>query len=208
MQKQKILLFLRQTHLFIKAYPRTIIIGECADYSVCEETAFIIDLCNLQSLYLNIVEILNCFRKNAMNKKTVFAINKENTYSWEKTSEDCINLFNSREDKNILSLTLNYKQTNELLYGISEAIIPCLCLENYEEEFVHFILNADIVDLVKATNYDLFNKILEDTPFKTDSSKLFGLFKFYLDIIFILLKLKKFCNNLLLPNNLEPLLKI
>ena len=119
---------------------------------------------------------------------------------------DDFSLTSKEGDKITFSLKFNFHQFNELIYCISQSVIPSLSLKNKESEFLSFLIENEIENFVELTNLVKFNVFVNQTSYKNASCKMFCLFNYYIDVIFIVYKLKKFCNKTLLPNNLLPLL--
>lgn len=199
-------LFLRNCALFVLTYPRTLVIGKDCD----EENSIYLDLSNLKQFYLTILAILDRFRQTRATDKNEtlkeICSHRDFTYYY-KFDKETVSFIVKKGDLEILAISLDYPQFNELLYTISESIIPMLCLTNLEAEFFEYILEVDVVDLVKLIQFDKFCEQIHGSKYDVYSSQLFRLYKFYLDVLFITLKLKKFANPNLLPNNLQSLLQ-
>jgi len=135
------------------------------------------------------------------------ADNGHRSYFWSMTCTDSLSLLIKENENIILEINLDYFQFNELLYSIYQTLILAIGLQNLECEFVHFLLNENR-DFVALTKIENFKQILVNTNFEKDTFKFFVFYNHYLDILFILYKVKKFCNFALLPNNLESILHI
>lgn len=201
--------FLRKSELFVCTYPRKVLFGKCTTDGINEADAFIFDISQIIKLYEAIINVLNALRATQFIEKNEKICNQNcNTYSW-KVSVDKVTFVNtSQKNETILSVDFDYYQLNELIYTLSESIISSLHLTDFENEFFDYFFSLDSDNLVELSRQNKFEMILKGTKFDKQSFKLFKLFKFYLDIIYIVSKLKLVCNKTFLPNNLEPLLKI
>ena len=60
-------------------------------------------------------------------------------------------------------INLDYVQFNELNYTISESIIPTLCLKNFEAEFLDFLVDMELTELIKITHFETFSNQFKQT---------------------------------------------
>jgi len=204
-----LVLFLRNSLTYLSSFPRTIRFGICENYQIKEDNAFDFDLCLIQALYAAIISIFKALKSDiAESDAEKFAEKGLKSYFWKKNSAQSILLIHKNQENVVLEIELNYFQFNELVHSLHQVIIPAICLKNSEAEFTHFILESEICDFVNLKNYRTFIELVRDTTFLENSFHYYTFFTYYLDIIFILYKLRKFTNFQLLPNNLESLLTI
>lgn len=201
------LLFLRKSNLFVSAHPRTIIFGCCENSNVIEKNAFVFDLSLLTNLYESFVKILYALRKDIEQNETVIGSFESNDYVFKTTTNNVVTLINQKSKEPVLTIQLDYFQFNELVYSIYIGILPTLCLQNFEAEFFQFIIESPTKDLITIKSFNNFKAFIKNTEYEKDCSRLFSLYNYYLDIILILTKLRQFCNDAYLPNNVETLLK-
>jgi len=202
------ILFLRKSELFFSVYPRTIVFGKCCNRKVDETKAFTFDLTLLLKLYEALIHILNTLKDpNLVTKEEEICSYNSHNYRWLILNESVI-LVNECSQIEILKIELDYYQLNEVIFALSEVILPSLQLNDYELEFFDHLLNSEVTNLIELTQKERFLDIVKHTKFEAQFFKLFKLFKFYLDIIFIVSKLKMICNQKFLPTYLEPLLTI
>jgi len=205
-----LLLFLRHSEIFLSAYPRTIIFGKSYDKCPDETNAFIFDLTLLTNLYKAIVHILSALRSSEVDKSETICESDLNVCYWKVCGEDSVSFFKKLKtnDKIVLNLRMNYVQLNEFIFALSKITIPTLCLKDDECDFFDFLLDSKVENLVDLTRKSKFEVLLKTTKFEPQVSRLFLLFLFYLDIVFIVSKFNLFSNDRLLPSNLENLLNI
>jgi len=203
-------LLLRNSSTYFSASTRTIKFGNCDNGEIKHHSAFVFDFSMLLSLYTSILQILSFFKTESAteNKMEKIAINQTKSYFWTSKSLDSVLLINKEGETVLLEIEFNYFQFNEFVHTLYQIIIPAFCLQNAEAEFTHFILEAEICDFVKLSNFQYFKEFVSETSFSSESFKFFTFVNYYLDIFFILHKLKSFCNTSFLPNNLETLLSI
>jgi len=202
------ILFLRYSNVFLCVYPRLFNIGTCENGIINENNCFTFDLCHLSKLYSTLVEILTLMKESALNEEKVqkFCEFENRCYFWRMKDSNSVIWSNQNGDNEILRLTFSYLQLNEVIFSIYESIVPMLCLKNFDAQFIDSLVDMDPVELHRLTKASNFYDFLRESKFENESYRLFHLFKFYLDVIFIFAKLKKFCNHELLPNNIKPLL--
>jgi len=198
-------LFLRNILLFVSAYPRYIEFGSTEH----QEIIFTFDLGNIKAFYKSFLKIVQLLRGNSSeeNGDKITDVG-ENSYFWKISKPDQVCFLIKRNDKMIGKIDLNYLQFNELLYTVYQSLILSISVQNSDAQFVHFILDMEIKNILSYTSLEKFNNLLAETSFATDSYKYFIFYNYYLEIFFILMKFKKFCNLQLLPNNLEPILSL
>lgn len=203
-------LYLRSAFLFISAFPRTIKFGKCKQNSgVQNNDVFVFDISEYGLLYKSLIDVLNVIRQPIEISQYIKVISKPNSqnYVWKI---DCnipnlVTLHNKKDDESVFEIAFTYVQLNELIFSVYKAIIPTFCVENAQAEFVHLVVHSE-KDLILLTELHLFKEFLKGTPFENKAYKLHIFLTYYLEIILIVTKLKKFTNADLLPNNLKPYL--
>lgn len=201
------MLFLRTTSLSFKSIARTIIFGEFIDDDICKAKRFVIEISKLSKVYDALVKILKHFKDDTNEDELQSLCSyKEKKYFWKK-SKDIIS-FSCKNSDSDYEIHLDYPQFNEFLNALYFSIVPTLKLKNIEAEFLYYIAESEISDLVKLTNFEVFVTTFKGSKYQTHSSKLFVIYKFYNDIVFIMVKLKLFTNPKHLPSDLTPFLNM
>jgi len=193
--------FLRKSPLCVTALHFQIVVED-----INQNQKFIFHISNLMFFYLSLLKILSIFREAETNK-IGDKLGDCDTYFWEMSSCEEVVLYIKNDGKVEYRSKFDYFQFNELLYAISLSIVPSLSLDNSEAEFFVFLLESEIEDFVNLKSIINFRNFLSKSPFQNNTLRLYCVFNFYLDIIFINWRLKKFINHELLPNSLKPLLK-
>lgn len=202
-------LFLRLTNIFVSACPGNVAIGLLKNQSLDKNMTMVFDLLLLRDLYSAIVKILKLFQlenEKFIEKSENIGSFHDQIYSWKMSSANEVTLLLKKEEKIELTMQLNYPQFNELIYALYKSTILSLCLSNFESEFCLYVIENEISDLVQWNDYNKFKSFVETTSYKNESFKLFTVFTFYQDIIFMMYKLNKLCNKNILPNRIIPLL--
>jgi len=202
------LLLLKKSLIFFCIYPRTIVIGECRDKKINEETAFVFDISIYQNLFKCLMIVLDLFRKESNEFKEssgTIATFKDFSYIWTHKSPTLVVFENKRNNISILALELDYFQINEFIFYFYQNIPSTLCLNHVDQEFIHYAIYSNC-EFLSATEIEKFENLIQDTKFCKDKFRFFTILKIYIDIIFIISTLKKFCNEELLPTNLQSLL--
>lgn len=206
-----IIIFQRKSLIFVSAYPRQIKIGEVKENDYKNGPFLEFDLSIFSSVYLSFLKILKFFRGTTIfekDKVEKIADFENSVYQWAMIDDQNVRIFKTEQATETFSLKFNYIQFNELIFSMYQVTIFTLCLKNSQSEFCHFVIQSDPKDMIELTNFKKFKSFISNTDFKDDSFGYFQIFTTYLEILFILIKLKTFCNKSLLPNTLLPLLDI
>jgi len=195
--------------MFVCAYPRVIKFGQCCDGKLNEKDCFRFDLSLMKPFYTFMINVLEIMRGNANFEEKIEKIAdfSNQSYFWKMSNPDYLSLIIKENDQILLQINFDYIQFNEFLYTIYQTLILSIGYEDCDCEFIHFVLSNEI-DIIKMTKIENFKQILQNSAFETNIFKYFTFFNFYLEIFFILFKLKKFCNLHFLPNNIETILQI
>lgn len=202
--------FLRKSSLCIGSYPRTLIIGNTTGIEFDAEKSFVFDLSNFVKFYVVLTDILQEFRQDKNTQKEQYSLFALEPYYWQMSQQENLKLCIKKQDSVLFEVSFNYIQFNELLYAVSECIMPCLCLKNEDYEFFNFVLslNVETRSLIKySMEIDNFSELIKETPYVSQKFKVFSLLKLNLDVLFVLLKLKKFVLSEFLPNDPKTLLE-
>ena len=201
---------MRKSKLCIGSFPRTIVFGICNESKFDADKSFVIDLSIVTDLYKTVTKILLQLKNDKVASELFqFATVDDKTYHWKVTDSQKVDLIIKLSEEILFQICLDYPQFNELLYAISESVLPILCLKNCDIDFFEYVLRLElpIRELVTMANeIEKFNSVIAKTSFVTEKYRYFTIFKLNFDIIFILNKLKKFIVLQILPNNAESLL--
>ena len=204
------LYFLRKSSLCIGSFPRKVVFGITNESEFDTEKSFVIDLSIITNLYKVLTNILLKLKNTKEPSELLeFATENHKTYFWRVTDSEKVDLIIKIGDVTSFQICLDYIQFNELLYAISESILPILCLKTCDIDFFEFILHREIPIrelIVMVDNVDKFESMINNTSFALQKYRYYTLFKLNFDVIFILNKLKKFVVHDFLPNNAKHLL--
>ena len=202
---------MRKSVLCIGSFPRTIVFGVGNESEFHKDKSFIIDLSIVTDLYKAVTKILLQLKNDEkLSDVFQFATVENKTYHWKVSDSEMVDLVIKADGKIVFQISLDYPQFNELLYAISESILPILCLKNCDIDFFQYILRLElpIRELVAMANeIEKFDLVIMKSSFVKEKYRYFTIFKLNFDIVFILNKLKNFIVHDLLPNNAESLLK-
>lgn len=180
------------------SFCRTLLFGNCTFEDFNEYFEF--DLSEFMELFKALKKILQYFCETSENFKSFQFCKSYNCETYMVDSKPNIKLSKSNGH---YSIEMNYVQFNELIFAISQTIIPTLGIKNSDSEFIDSLIDADIQALVQLQDYDKFISYFEHSKFGANASQNFRIFKTNFDLIYILHKLKKFCNVNLLPQNFQ-----
>ena len=105
------LLFLKKSLIFFCVYPRTLVIGECKDKKVNEDSAFVFDLSIYQGLFKCLMTILDLFRRESelfKESSGTIANFKDFMYIWIHKSPNLVLFQNKLNDEVILTFLLAF----------------------------------------------------------------------------------------------------
>ena len=119
----RMLLFLKKSLIFFCVYPRTLVIGECKDKKVNEDSAFVFDLSIYQGLFKCLMTILDLFRRESelfKESSGTIANYKDFIYVWIQKSPTLVLFKNKLNDEVILTLEFDYFQINPSLLNMMQ----------------------------------------------------------------------------------------
>lgn len=189
---------LRTLQITVASFPRTVLIGKCTFDQFINYV--VIDLSDFMTLFKALKKVLQFFCDSLQNFESIEICNHFICETLMSESEPLIKLHNKSVD---FMLEMNYVQFNELVFAVSNTILPGLCFRNCDAEFIESLIDADIQALIKLQELDHFIAYFKESKYSDESVRYFRIFKTNFDIIYILHKLKKFCNFNLLPQSFQ-----
>lgn len=206
-----ILMPLRLTDIFVAAFPRKIIFGVANNNFFKTKQSFCIDLEFLKLFYIAIVQILSNFQSESLEKINCIEIYQYEglSYYWQMHNTENVKFVLKEGETIVYKLLFNYLQFNELIFVISECILPCLSLKSIELMFLESATKLDVLQLIELNDLQNVQSYVEKLkePFCKEHFKYKILLHYNLDIIITINRIKFLANDQILPNNLKSVLQ-
>ena len=214
---------LKTSDIFISSFPGKIVFGNISQQKYSKFNYFEFLTFELYYLYISLVAIIKAViseeneSDDVFTEKLILKVNEDLNYLWSVVTETkerkCIELILQHRSLNkTYKITFNLDQLNDFISALSEIIVPTLCLKSVERQFLEFICDIDILNIV---NLDRKNGILLLCDFKNkfniniDSIEEFNILDtiiYYKELIIILKKIKSLINPI--SNHIESILSI
>ena len=201
---------LKQENIFVSAFPGKIVFGTPNNEGFLNLKTFQFYFYQLLELYLALLSVIKFLVSSELNcqKGILLKVSEEQIYFWV-----CKNVqINNRDSKIatfgiefqstcVFELVFDFDQLNNFISGISQCILPALCLKTLERQVLEEASEETlqyIIELNRRKNTQIFlRKIKNKNKFKIDSvvqPNLSDLIIYYHETIIIVHKLKSLYN--------------
>ena len=205
-------ILLKSINIFISAFPGKIVFGAVLNHNYRQLNHFQFGTFEVFHLYVSLITIIKKFisEKNTeilQSDGIILKFSEDLSYLWfisktkvKNVEELKIKLILEWKTESIYQITFSFDQLNDLIIGLSETIVPSLCLKNIEKIFFEFISEqplAEIIDLNTEKCILMLNEFKRRHNVQIDSidePNLFDIMIYYKEIIILYKKIKSLIN--------------